>query len=52
MINVKEAATLCEAYGVKWVEYCASRGYDFSPCSNGRTMFDKSDIIKFIVWEN
>lgn len=52
MINFTEAFALCEAWGIKLISYCAARGYDFAPCSNGRTMLDKADLIHFIVWEN
>jgi hypothetical protein len=52
MLNVTQAAALCSTWGVRWIEYCAARGYDFAPCSNGRTSFAKADIIHFIVWEN
>lgn len=53
MINVTEAATLCNAWVEKgWILYCAKRGYDFAPCSNGRTTFDRADIIHWIVYEN
>lgn len=53
MLTVTEAAAICNAWVEKgWIKYCAARGYDFSPCSNGRTMFDKEDIKYWIVYEN
>lgn len=52
MINFTEAFELCELYGLKLISYCAARGYDFAPCSNGRTMLEKKDVIRWIVWEN